>query len=504
MVSIRPILCAVVCVCCAVPTVWAERFEQGLIAEGTPFETRWYSRDSELDGPTVLVIGGMHGNEPAGHRAARQIATWSVSTGVLVVIPAANPPALAARTRRIPGLEDDVGDLNRHFPVSDGTVQPVGPAAPALWTFIESIEPDVVIDLHEGYGFRAAGSKSVGSSVITHRRQDDPVQAMLLESVNVDIDDPDRVFVPLRTIVARSLARAAAESLQVEGHIFETTTKSQPLSLRCRQHRTMVAARLADLGMLPDADVAVDRMVDPLEQRPTIAIYDGAGAGSGSQGRHFEGQLPGCRVDRVGPADIRSGCLDQFDAVIFPGGSGSGQGKAIGVDGRKAVRDFVGDGGAYLGVCAGAYLALDNYSWGLKLLPLDSFDREHWRRGQASLEIELSEAGQRVFNASADPSLHIEFRQGPLMRTSATIGDRSEAEVLAWFRTGVGKGDADPQTMVDTPAIVRGEFGDGRVLLFSPHPEKTDGLEEWLRLALDWTTDDVVAEPDHDVPVPQP
>ena len=466
--------------------VAAEIVEQGIIGEGTPFATRWYSHDSEVEGPTVLIIGGMHGDEPAGHRAATQVATWSVDRGRIVVVPAANPPALADRTRRIPGLEEDAGDLNRHFPVVDGTVTPTGPAAPALWSFVVSVEPDVVIDLHEGYGFRAAGSKSVGSSIITHRRADDAAQALMLEAVNTGIEDPERQFVPLRSIVARSLARGAAVSLDAEGHIFETTTAKQPLSRRCRQHRTMVATRLVALDMIEDASI-VNQLVCPVDARPTIAIYDGGGAGGASQGRRFEAQLPGCRVDRIGPADIQAGGLDQFDAVIFPGGSGSGQAKAIQQSGRDSVRSFVKDGGAYIGVCAGAYLALDNYSWSLQLLALDSIDREHWRRGRAMLRIDLTEPGREVFD-TGDSTLDISFRQGPLMRPSAELDGRDEAEVLAWFRTGVGENGADPQVMVDTPAIVRGRFGQGRVLLFSPHPEKTEGLESWLRSALDWTT----------------
>ncbi|MCH2149974.1 MAG: succinylglutamate desuccinylase/aspartoacylase family protein, partial [Phycisphaerales bacterium] len=358
MIRLRTTLLPAMCIICTWSPLNAEQVEQGVLASGTPFESHWYSRDSELDGPTVLVIGGMHGNEPAGHRAARQIATWPVSVGKLVVVPAANPPALAARTRRIPGLEDDAGDLNRHFPIVDGVVVPTGPVGPELWEFVLSVEPDILIDLHEGYGFRAAGSKSVGSSVITHRREDDQTQSMLLEAVNVDIDDPERKFVPLRTIVARSLARAAAETLDAEAHIFETTTGKQSLSLRCRQHRTLVATRLLELGMLEESDGAIDQLVDAGDQRPKVAIYDGDGAGSGSQGRLFERQLPGCRVDRIGPRDVRAGCLDQFDVVVFPGGSGSGQGKAIGERGREAVRSFVDGGGAYIGVCAGAYLAL--------------------------------------------------------------------------------------------------------------------------------------------------
>ena len=466
----------------------AGEIEEGVLAAGTPFETRWRAYDSDVEGPTVLVIGGVHGNEPAGHRAARQIATWSVNRGRLVVLPAANPPALAARTRRIPGLEEDAGDLNRHFKVVDDEVIPTGPAAPAIWTFVESIKPDVILDLHEGYGFRAAGSKSVGTSIITHREVDDPAQQSMLTAVNRGIEDPERRFVELNGIVKGSLARAAAVALGVEAHILETTWKDQPLSRRCRQHRRMVAARLVDLGMRPDSEPMVDRLVDPEDARPRIALFDGAGAGSASQGRRFEARLPGCRIERLGPEDIQAGCLDAFDAVIFPGGSGSGQAAAIGVPGREKVRAFVDEGGGYIGVCAGSYLALDNYTWGLRLVPMDSHDRKHWRRGNASLKIELTTEGMETFLES-ESEREIAFRQGPLMQPSDEPDNNATVDVLAWFRTGVGINGADPATMVDTPAIVRVEFGKGRVLLFSPHPELTEGMDDWLRLAIDWAVE---------------
>ena len=466
----------------------AGEVEEGVIASGTPFETRWRAYDSDVEGPTVLVIGGVHGNEPSGHRAARQIATWSVNRGRLVVLPAANPPALAAGNRRIPGLDGDAGDLNRHFEVMDDEARPTGPAAPAIWTFIESIKPDVILDLHEGYGFRAAGSKSVGTSIITHRAVDDPGQQLMLRAANQGIEDPRRRFVELDGMVAGSLARAAAVALGAEAHILETTWKDQPLSRRCRQHRRMVAARLVALGMRGDSKPLVDMMVEPEDARPRIALFDGAGAGNASQGRRFEAQLPGCRVERLGSEDIRAGCLQAFDAVIFPGGSGSGQAEALGVPGRDKVREFVDEGGGYIGVCAGSYLALDNYTWGLRLVPMDSHDRKHWRRGNAILTIELTEEGRETFLRS-ESVREIAFRQGPLMRPSEDPENDATVDVLAWFRTGVGRNGADPATMVDTPAIVRVEFGEGRVLLFSPHPELTDDMEDWLRLAFDWAVE---------------
>jgi len=43
--------------------------------------------------------------------------------------------------------------------------------------------------------------------------------------------------------------------------------------------------------------------------------------------------------------------------------------------------------------------------------------------------------------------------------------------------------------MVDSPAIVRGVFGKGRVISSSPHPEQTDGMEGFAEAAVRWVAD---------------
>ncbi|MDP6990306.1 MAG: BPL-N domain-containing protein, partial [Planctomycetota bacterium] len=361
-----------------------------------------------------------------------------------------------------------------------------GDQAERIWEFVLAWEPDVVVDLHEGYGFRAAGSKSVGSSVITSRAADHPRRAMLLEAVNADIDDPERRFVALGPPVAGSLVRAASERLGIEGHLFETTHASQPLSTRCRQHRRLVASLLTDLGM---ADDSAGRLVDPAERRGVLALFDGGGTGPGTA--RFEEILPLWRVERVGPADIADGALSQFDALLFPGGSGSGQARALGEAGRGRVRAFVARGGAFVGVCAGAYLAMDNYSWGLRLIALDSHDREHWRRGKGTVRMELEAAGAALFGGDAGAVLDVHFAQGPMMVPAQgpppdDAPERTAPEILARFVTGVGENGADPQMMVGMPAAARAGYGAGRVLLFSPHPEKTDGLEPAIGRGLAW------------------
>ena len=49
--------------------VWAgETISEGWLAKGTKWETPFYVRVSGQDGPTVVITGGIHGNEPAGAR----------------------------------------------------------------------------------------------------------------------------------------------------------------------------------------------------------------------------------------------------------------------------------------------------------------------------------------------------------------------------------------------------------------------------------------------------
>jgi protein MpaA len=68
----------------------------------------------DFDAPErVLVVGCIHGNEPAGVAIAERLAHMSPPQGLdLWIVPVLNPDGLAARTR---GNAHDV-DLNRNFP----------------------------------------------------------------------------------------------------------------------------------------------------------------------------------------------------------------------------------------------------------------------------------------------------------------------------------------------------------------------------------------------------
>ncbi len=462
----------------------------GLIAEGSAFQTPYWVVDSGTEGPKVLVTGGIHGNEPAGTEAADEIRYWPLAKGRLILVPRCNVPGLEAGTREAPGEPKELTDLNRNFPLSGKEDTAHGPMAKALWAFVREHRPDYVLDLHEGSGVRSAGSESVGSSIIrVPHPETAALQDLMLAAVNATVADAEKRFARLRGGADGSLARACGERLGARAFIVETTYKDQPLALRVRQHRIVVHALLKHLGMVAGDASGMVPQARPTPATVYAAIYDGPGTSSTKTPPRFERILtPAADVllRRIAPEDIRDGALAQFDTVIFAGGSGSGQANGLQEGGREAVRKFILGGGGYVGICAGAYLATSNYTWSLAVVNGDSIDREHWRRGNGQVEIELTPRGREFFNRPAAARLEIRFAQGPILAPGRKE-DLPPYAVLAWYRTGIGQNGADPKTMIDTPAIVTGECGKGRVIVFSPHPEQTDGLHDLLLRAVRWT-----------------
>ena len=462
----------------------------GLIAEGSVFQTRYWVVDSGTEGPKVLLTGGVHGDEPAGAEAADEIRCWPLVKGRLIFVPRCNVPGLEAGTRDVPREPTELADLNRNFPLSGKEDAARGPVAKALWAFVCQQRPDYALDLHEGEDFRAAGAGSVGSSIIrVPHPETAALQDLMLAAVNATVTDAEKRFARLRGGANGSLARACGERLGARAFIVETTYKDQPLALRVRQHRIAVHALLKHLGMVTGDANGMVPQARPTPATVYAAIYDGPGTSTTKTPPRFERILtPAADVllRRVAPEDIRDGALAQFDMVIFGGGSGSGQAGGLQEAGREAVRKFILGGGGYVGICAGAYLATSNYVWSLAVINADSIDRQHWKRGNGQLEIELSPRGREFFSRPAAARLEIRFAQGPILAP----GDKKDLPpytVLAWYRTGIGENGADPKTMIDTPAIIAGDCGKGRVIVSSPHPEQTDGLHDLLLRAVRWT-----------------
>ena len=220
----------------------------GQLAASSPWQTAYYVVEGNAPGPTVLVLAGQHGDEPAGPIAAERLLGWRLCRGRLMVVPRANRAALAVGTRATPRARDP--DLARNFPRARGEA-PRGALAAALWQLLESARPDLILDYHEGFDFYRRGGKSIGSTVLYSPL---PVAAELVPGILAAVNDTIAVaskrFDPIPKPIVGSIIDAAWRRLGIAGIVLETTKADQPLDLRVGQHLLMSEALLRALGML--------------------------------------------------------------------------------------------------------------------------------------------------------------------------------------------------------------------------------------------------------------
>jgi glutamine amidotransferase-like uncharacterized protein len=264
--------------------------------------------------------------------------------------------------------------------------------------------------------------------------------------------------------------------------VVEMPATSVPVSERARIFRIVMHEVLRSMQAY---EGSLDAMLERSPGILNVGLYDGGGTGS-SGPRAISAILrdnAAVAFTYVGPAELYDDALAQFDVLIFPGGSGSRQARALGDRGTASVRKFVSDGGAYIGHCAGGYLASHGYPWSLGLINLKTIDREHWRRGSGDVQVELTDAGRAVLGEHE--TVTIRYANGPIF-APAEVADLPPYEVLGWYRSELAENGAPTGVMIDTPAIVSAPFGQGRVLIFSCHPEYTEGLESWVNAAVRW------------------
>ena len=136
-------------------------------------------------------------------------------------------------------------------------------------------------------------------------------------------------------------------------------------------------------------------------------------------------------------------------------------------------------------MCAGAYLAaVEPRRYGLGLAAVRCVDTAHWRRGTGLVELEATEAFTELSGRKGAAQLMV-YANGPLLEAFAAEG-LPAIEPLLRFRSDLHQGNAPAGMMPGKLAALRAPFKEGRVVLFSTHPELTGGYGETLVRAVEW------------------
>ena len=112
-----------------------------------PLRFSLHKIESGIPGPTLLVIGGIQGDEPGGFTAASMLVTnYKIDKGSVWVVPNLNFESIIKRSRGIHG------DMNRKFNALSKK-DPEFEEVQKIKKIILSEDVDVVLNLHDGSGF---------------------------------------------------------------------------------------------------------------------------------------------------------------------------------------------------------------------------------------------------------------------------------------------------------------------------------------------------------------
>jgi hypothetical protein len=223
--------------------------------------------DSGKPGKTLLVVGGIQGDEPGGFTSAALIIShYRITSGSVWVVPNLNFPSIIKNSRGI------YGDMNRKFEDLDPS-DPEYETVAKIKKIITDDRVDLIVHLHDGSGFyRPVRQDPLRCPerwgqcvVIDEERTDEPrylelaaTAARVAERVNTGLYDPEHVYHVKNTLTRRKdtvMAKEMAKTLTYyainngkPAYGIEAS-KEFPTAMRSYYHLRAVEGFMDDLGI---------------------------------------------------------------------------------------------------------------------------------------------------------------------------------------------------------------------------------------------------------------
>lgn len=235
------------------PPVMPRGREAVRLMAGTEWEATGTIFHSGVGGPRVMVLGGVHGNEPGGWLAGAELAQWEVDRGMLIVLPRINWRAADAFVRTL----DEAGDLNRLYP-GDPEGLPMSRMAAEITALAKQWRPHWLWDMHESWGFYSergtnSGTAFIGQTVTTADVTKIEDVRRIVDSVNAQIADREQLMMRSRPGgVFRNDGLSPTPTPNPDGSIPQRGRGRSSLSMGT--HVPGVSAVLVEMGQMDQAE----------------------------------------------------------------------------------------------------------------------------------------------------------------------------------------------------------------------------------------------------------
>lgn len=199
-----------------------------------------------------------------------------------------------------------------------------------------------------------------------------------------------------------------------------------------------------------------------------VSVYLGDGArGIGAvEWCRLVNECPQMRMKLVDGKDIAAGALDGEDVVVMPGGNSKDEFTSLTEEGVKKFKEFILNGGGFVGTCAGCSILLNEEDRRLKIIPYE-------RVGYTKLlnaNFKITKAGAEALGIAEEPR-RIRYSGGPIIRKTAKEIEHANFEVFGTYDFEASTNGRANKEMYGSPAILGGTYGKGKVFTTVAHPE---------------------------------
>ncbi|WP_457642062.1 M14/M99 family metallopeptidase [Persephonella sp.] len=245
-----------------------------------PFQ--YFIKQGKERGGRVLIIGGIHGNEPGAYKAADILIETDVKRGTLAILPRTNFISILANIR---GYN---GDMNRKFH-RISKKDPDFKYVTFIKEFIRDFKPDVILSLHDGYGFHLLNKKHWGQCIVIDAIQykDFPLYKtakFVADRVNnkiknkkwkIPIHNTDTFNKNTRYKEQRkSLTYYSLSKCNIPAFCLESSKQLPDLKTKTKTHLLMIKEflELYNVEVSPSIDYIIYRIEDFIERKRMFSI----------------------------------------------------------------------------------------------------------------------------------------------------------------------------------------------------------------------------------------